>query len=235
MDSPVCGTPVDDVFDILADECIYILYSGEIIKSSVYYPEDMGPQTYYQWEPSDDIRESMSAETYLYDDIPMDLTGCGVENPDALSSADQVKLPENTKAFVSIELDYYYPDGVGENPNDMEANCGLTRYKVYFMRSGTSLSFIAWIGDNEISAYETYPEDENRVLTTVVQHGDLSDLVYISQSGEVGSVIILCIVVIFIILVIILTSAYVEEKEAPPPPKKEKTKKRKSENKPQQT
>lgn len=40
LNAPVCGTPVDAPFDILADDCIYILYSGEIIKESVYYPED---------------------------------------------------------------------------------------------------------------------------------------------------------------------------------------------------
>lgn len=78
LNAPVYGTPVDDPFDILADEYFYIQYSGEEIKSSVYYPEDMGLQTYYEWQNNNDIREFMSAETYLYNGIPIDLTGCSV-------------------------------------------------------------------------------------------------------------------------------------------------------------
>lgn len=226
LDAPVCDSPVDDVFDILADEYFYIQYTGEVIKASVYYPEDMGPQTSYIWEQSGDIRESMSAETYIYDDIPIDLTGCFVTNPDSLSSSDQVKLSENTKAFVSPETAYYYPDGIGEHPNDMEENCGLTRYKVYFMKSGTSLSFLAWIGDNEISF-----NDDNNAFTNIVQHGDITDLTYMMESGEVGSVILLWLFVILIIFVLIYTSAYEDEEETPPSKKKDKTKNNKKKKK----
>ena len=232
LNAPVYGTPVDDPFDILADEYFYIQYYGEEIKSSVYYPEDMGPQTYYEWQNNNDIREFMSAETYLYNGIPIDLTGCSVENPDTLSSADQVKLPENSKAFVSIDPTYYYPDGRGEKPNDMEANFGLKRYSVFLMKSGTSLTFMAWIGDNEISGQSPDPDDEGNVLAVVVQNGDMSDLVYIAESDNIGSIILLWLGVIFIITVFIVTSGYaLEEEEDAPPPKKKKEKVKKKKRK----
>lgn len=114
----------------------------------------------------------------------------------------------------------------------MEANCGLTRFRIYFLKSGTSVSFLAWIGDNKISVYRNEAEDELYSLPTIVQHGDLSDLIYVMQSGEIGSVIILWIVVLLIFFVLIYTSAYAEEEEeTPTPSNKSKNKKKKKKRK----
>lgn len=76
-----------------------------------------------------DTRELMSAETFLYDDIPIDLTGCAVNGPDQLTSAEQVNFPEKT----SIDSDYYYPQGLPEYLDGSEENLGLTRYRVDFL------------------------------------------------------------------------------------------------------
>lgn len=176
----------------------------------------------------------MSSETFLYNDIPIDLTDCAVSNPDTLSSADQFRLPENTKAFLNLDEDYYYPDGEGDDPFDMKENCRLTRYRPFFLRSGTSLTFLAWVGDSEISVYRTEPNDENYVPAAVFQHGNLSDLTWAMKSSDVGIVILLWIGVIFIIVVLILTSYQAAEEETPPPAVKKGNKKRKSADKPQQ-
>lgn len=227
LNAPVSGSPVDDVFDILTDEYFYIRYSGENIKLSVYYQDGLGAQDSYTWEQTDDIRESMSPETFLYNDIPIDLTDCAVNDPDTLSSPDQFRLPENTKAFLNLDADYYYPDGEGDDPYDMKENCGLTRYRPFFLKSGTSLTFLAWVGDNEISVYRTEPDDENYVPATVFQHGNLSDLTWAMKSSDVGIVILLWIGVIFIIVVLILTSYHAEEEGTPPPAVKKGNKKKK--------
>lgn len=130
-----------------------------------------------------------------------------------------------------IQLNYY-PDGIGENPNDMEANFGLKRYSVFLMKSGTSLTFMAWIGDNEISWQSPDPDDEGNILAVVVQNGDMSDLVYIAESDNIGSIILLWLGVIFIITVFIVTSGYaLEEEEDAPPPKKKKEKVKKKKRK----
>ncbi|MDY3791994.1 MAG: hypothetical protein SOZ56_05880 [Oscillospiraceae bacterium] len=100
------------------------------------------------------------------------------------------------------------------------------------MKSGTSLTFMAWIGDNEISWQSPDPDDEGNVLAVVVQNGDMSDLVYIVESDNIGSIILLWLGVIFIITVFIVTSGYaLEEEEDAPPPKKKKEKVKKKKRK----
>lgn len=211
LNAPVSGSAAEDVFDILTDEYIYIQYIGETFSPKVYYIDGLGPQTTYEWEKDYDDRESISGETYLYSDIPIDLTDCRVDNTDTLTSESQVKFPENSKAAVSIMMNYYYPEGMGENPNALEENSGLKRYAVYFMKSGTDISFLAWIGDNEIKFLETGENGEISGIAAVVQHGELSDLKWIMESGEVGNAIIIWIIVLFLIIVIPLCSYYVEE------------------------
>ncbi|MGN1101976.1 MAG: hypothetical protein ACI4RG_07265 [Huintestinicola sp.] len=213
LNAPISGSPVDDPFGILTDEYFYIRYEGEIIKASVYYPEDMGPYTTYNWEQSGDDREKMSAQTFLYNNIPIDLTECIVNAPDGLSSDDQFSLPENSKAFINTEQNYFYPDGMGENPDDMEANCGLTRYKTYFLKSGTSISFPAWVGDNEISVYKSESDDDPYAIPTIIQHGDISEISWVLESGDVGGIILMWIGVIFIIISVSLASFYVSQQK----------------------
>lgn len=211
LNAPVSGSAAEDVFDILTDEYIYIQYIGETFSPKVYHIDGLGPQTTYEWEMDYDDRESVSGETYLYSDIPIDLTGCRVDNTDTLTSESQVKFPENSKAAVNIMMNYYYPEGMGEKPNALEENSGLKRYAVYFMKSGTDISFLAWIGDNEIKFLETGENGETSGIAAVVQHGELSDLKWIMESGEVGNAIIIWIVVLFLIIVIPLCSYYAEE------------------------
>lgn len=79
------------------------------------------------------------------------------------------------------------------------------------MKSGTDISFLAWIGDNEIKFLETGENGETSGIAAVVQHGELSDLKWIMESGEVGNAIIIWIIVLFLIIVIPLCSYYVEE------------------------
>ncbi|MGN0695570.1 MAG: hypothetical protein ACI4J5_02255 [Oscillospiraceae bacterium] len=45
----------------------------------------LGAQSYYEWQTDYDTHELMSAETYLYEDIPIDLTGCVVNGADSLT------------------------------------------------------------------------------------------------------------------------------------------------------
>lgn len=211
LNASVSGSAAEDVFDTLTDEYIYIQYIGETFSPKVYYIDGLGPQTTYEWEKDYDDRESISGETYLYSDIPIDLTDCRVDNTDTLTSESQVKFPENSKAAVIIMMNYYYPEGMGENPNALEENSGLKRYAVCFMKSGTDISFLAWIGDNEIKFPETGENGEISGIAAVVQHGELSDLKWIMESGEVGNAIIIWIIVLFLIIVIPLCSYYVEE------------------------
>ncbi|MGN0613062.1 MAG: hypothetical protein ACI4JB_04100 [Porcipelethomonas sp.] len=209
LNASVTGSAVEDVFDILAEDYIYIMYSGEEITASIYYPEGLGAETTYSWEKTDDIRKAISGETYLYNDIPIDLTECLVEKADRLSSENQVKQLKNPKAYVDTSTNYYYPDGMEEDPDDMGKSCGLTRYDVQFLKSGTALSFMAWAGDNEITVYKS--DDENYALETVVQHGEMSDLHWVFESGDVGGVILVWIGVLFVVIVIPLSSACLEE------------------------
>ncbi len=211
LNAPVSGSAAEDVFDILTDEYIYIQYIGETFSPKVYHIDGLGPQTTYEWQMDYDNRESISGKTYLYSDIPIDLTGCRIDNADTLTSESQVRFPEDSKAAVSIIMNYYYPEGMGENPNAMEENSGLKRYAVYFMKSGTDISFLAWIGDNEITFCQTGENSEISGFAAVVQHGDLSDLKWVMESGEVGDVIIIWIGVLFLIIVIPLCSYYAEE------------------------
>lgn len=211
LNAPVSGSAAEDVFDILTDEYIYIQYIGETFSPKVYNMEGLGPQTTYEWEKDYDDLESISGETYLYCDIPIDITGCRIDNADTLTSESQVRFPEDSKAAVSIMMNYYYPEGMGENPNAMEENSGLKRYAVYLMKSGTDISFLAWIGDNEITFCKTGENSEISGFAAVVQHGELSDLKWIMESGEVGDVIIIWIGVLFLIIVIPLCSYYAEE------------------------
>ena len=206
LNAPVSGSAAKDEFGIFKEECLYIEYSGETIKASVYYPDDMGPQTSYNWESNNDIRVNWSKEVYLYDDIPFDFQGCGVDKADSLTEDTKIQLPKDSKAFVAKDINYYYPDGMGENPNSMEENVGLTRYDVRFLKNNTKLTFWAWIGDGEVSVYSSdgkNGEDDAYVLTRVYQNGDMSDLEYNMTSDEVGNVILLWIGVLFIIWILI--------------------------------
>lgn len=232
LNAPVTGGPADDAFGIPTDEYFYIQYAGEIIKSSTYYQDGLGAQTTYAWEQTNDVRESMSRDTFLYDDIPIDLTSCIVTAPDGLSSDEQVSLPENTKAFVNADSNYYYPEGMKGDPDDLELNCGMTRFRIFFLRSGTSLSFLAMIGDNEISVYSSALEDGSYAPATVVQNGSLSDLSWVMEQGPVGDIILVWIFAAFVIISIILATAFTEndEEEAPPSEKKKVQKKKKLQN-----
>lgn len=126
-----------------------------------------------------------------------------------------MRFPEDSKAAVSIMMNYYYPEGMGKNPNALEENSGLKRYAVYLMKSGTDISFVAWIGDNEITFCKTGENGEISGIAAVVQHGELSDLKWIMESGDVGGAIIIWIIVLFLIIAIPLCSYYVEESRQP--------------------
>lgn len=208
LKAPVKGSVVEDEFDILNDEYFYIQYSGETLESSVHYEDVLGAQTTYRWEKNNDIRTKMSDETYLYDDIPVDFTGCSVDNPDALTSDSQIK--ENAKSKVAVNINYYYPEGLPKDPDADEENYGIKRYDIRFLKSGTNLSFIAWIGDNEINVYSTSTGDESDVFPVLVQNGELSDLSYYMSYDDVSSVMLLWIGVLFIILVLI----FIPEKDS---------------------
>lgn len=233
LNAPVSGSPADDVFCILTDEYLYIEYSEEMIKESIYYLDGLGAQSSYDCEQTDNKQKSMSVQVYLYNDIPIDLTDCIVNDPESPTSAEEVKLPENTTGFYNAEMNLYYPEGFKDDPNDMETNCGLTRYRIFFLRPDTPLSFIAQIGDNEISVYSTAEEGEDYVLPTLVRQGSMSDLSWVMKSGDVGVLMLVWIGVIFIILILIMTSVYKAYKkdEAPEPAKKNKSEKKKKNKK----
>lgn len=69
LDAPVSGSPAEDIFDILNMDCLYILYRGESIQSSVYYEDGLGAQTIYQWESNGEVLERYSKEICLYEDV----------------------------------------------------------------------------------------------------------------------------------------------------------------------
>ncbi|MCI7766977.1 MAG: hypothetical protein MSJ26_03215 [Oscillospiraceae bacterium] len=77
----------------------------------------------------------------------------------------QVKLPENSTGFVNIGADYYYPEEMKGDPDSLRDNAGLTRYSISLLRSGARLSFIAEVGDNEVTVYSSEEIGESYVRT----------------------------------------------------------------------
>ena len=68
--------------------------------------------------------------------------------------------------------------------------------------------------------YRSEPGDGNSVVASVIQHGEISGLIWVMQSDYVGTAVLLWIGVIFIILVLIITEGMKEEEPEPEPSKK---------------
>ncbi|MGN0695571.1 MAG: hypothetical protein ACI4J5_02260 [Oscillospiraceae bacterium] len=96
-----------------------------------------------------------------------------------------MNFPEKT----SVDTDYYYPMGFPEYPDGSEENKVLIRYRVHFLSQGASLSFLALVGDNEVTLYSSEPDGLQYVLPTVVQNGDMSSLTYAAESGYIGDAV----------------------------------------------
>ncbi|MCI7766978.1 MAG: hypothetical protein MSJ26_03220 [Oscillospiraceae bacterium] len=69
----------------------------------------------------------------------------------------------------------------------------------------------------------------------MVQNGELSDLIYVMQTSDIGGIFIIWIIVLLIVFVLIYTSAYADDDEEEMPVSKKKNgqkkKRRKKKNK----
>jgi len=124
-----------------------IMYLGEEYSETFSNDYKTGvPFTYYTWLGNGDDSTAMAPHLYLCDDLPIDLTGAKFDNPDYLTSESQADLSWKPRAVLNTTMSYYYPNGAQEV-------LGNIRYRVYFVKSGVSVTFLGLIGDNRISVY----------------------------------------------------------------------------------
>lgn len=204
LHAPVSGSAAQDSFGIIKDDCIYIEYEREEFVMVVLPADDMhNTETTYSWEKKGGQSESFSEDAYIYDDIPIELAGCAVENADVIT-ADRLQLPEGTKAVYASGINYYYPEGMGDNPNAMEENCGLARYKIRVIMPGSSLSFLAKIGEGRITVSLGESEDGTYAAGNLVQNGEISDLSWSFIAGDVGGMSLLWLFLPALIILILI-------------------------------
>ncbi|MGN0639073.1 MAG: hypothetical protein ACI4J0_11935 [Huintestinicola sp.] len=71
--------------------------------------------------------------------------------------------------------------------------------------------------------YRSESDDDPYALPTIIRNGNISDISWVLESGDVGGIILVWIGVIFIIISVSLASYYIEEqKEAAAPPEPNK-------------
>lgn len=86
LHAPVSGSAAKDSFGIIKDDCIYIEYEREEFVMVVLPADDLhNTETTYLWEKKGGQSESFSEDTYIYDDISIELSGCAVEYADAIT------------------------------------------------------------------------------------------------------------------------------------------------------
>lgn len=99
---------------------------------------------------------------------------------------------------------HYYPEGMGDNPNAMEENCGLVRYKIRVIMPGSSLSFLARIGEGRITVSLGESADGTYAAGNLVQNGEISDLSWPFIAGNVGGMTLLWLFLPALIILILI-------------------------------
>lgn len=169
LDAPVSGDVAEDPFGQILESALYIEYACSEYTVVERKDVDNVERNEYKWE-REASKDRVAIGASLY--LYEDI-------PIALDGCEGDKLQTNEEL--------YYPNG------DAEV-IGALRYELNYLPEDANISFLAWVGDGTVQVYEA-----KNVAKRFYQDGEMADLSYTLQEGEIGTVIVVWLVAIVVL------------------------------------
>lgn len=179
MKAPISGQAANDPFHILANPQVAVYYRHEAYQEHEEYDSDDDDYgtTSYSWVK---VRGSLlhkSKQTYIYDNVPLDIVPCQISNWEAVRDLKELSadFQEADRKIDFASGNFFYPQGRG-NYEDNE------RYAIYVVKQKAPVSFFAQIGQGQVKVCAV-GKDRQLLFTAedkpaVIVNGEKKDLAY---------------------------------------------------------